>query len=144
MLRFPIERKLRAILEQRFRGEFWRLAALNDLLDDVRCQERETDHAAHVAFADPLALANFDHRSSAPGDEIVKPAVRACDHFQECGVSSLRSLGVAIDDGLHFDPALPHLHRDQPSKVEMSRLATRQFLKGPGWQIYREADAIVS
>ena len=108
---------MRAIPEQRLRGELRWLAALDGLLDNFRRQEGKTNYPAHVAFADLLSLANLDHRSGAPRDEIVKPAVRACDQFQECEVGSLSSLGVAIDDELHFDPAPPHLHRDQPSKV---------------------------
>jgi len=45
VLRFPLKWQLRAILQQRFRGEFRRLAAFDDLLDDFRSQEGERSRA---------------------------------------------------------------------------------------------------
>jgi hypothetical protein len=45
-------------LKQRLSGEFRRLAAIDDLFDDLWSQEGETYYSANIAFADLLALAD--------------------------------------------------------------------------------------
>jgi hypothetical protein len=61
VLRLPIERKSRGFLKKSFRGQFRRLDALDDLLDDVGSQKCEANYLAHMTFADLLSLADFDH-----------------------------------------------------------------------------------
>jgi hypothetical protein len=73
----PRERKSQAFSKQRLRIEFGRLAAIGDLLDNLRRQEGATNNPAHVAFADLLPLADFDHRRGAARDQIFKPSLRA-------------------------------------------------------------------
>jgi putative transposase len=51
------------------------LAAIGDLFDDLRSQEGKTNYSADIAFADLLSLTEFDHRSDASRDRIVKPTV---------------------------------------------------------------------
>ncbi len=60
MLRLPRVRKLPAIFEERFRGQFRRLTATYDLPDDIWSEEGETNYPAHVTFAYLLSLSmNF-------------------------------------------------------------------------------------
>ena len=74
-LRLPIQRKIAAAGGQQLRGELRRLAPFGNTFDDRWREKSQANHAADVALADAFALADFDHRSRASGNQIVEPAV---------------------------------------------------------------------
>ena len=72
-LGWPTQREIATAGGEKLRGEFRWLTTFGNSLDDRGREKGQANHAANVALADALPLADFNHGSRATRYQIVRP-----------------------------------------------------------------------
>src|SRR5207253_6712885 len=107
----PVERQIE--FGETCCGEFDRLSAVQDRVDQLGAEKGEVDEAPDIATGDALALGQFPQRSGAPRGQLLEPRSSARDRLDQRGVASR---GVVLychcrQHQPHFDTAAPEGHR---------------------------------
>src|SRR5437870_7303100 len=107
----PVERQIE--FGETCRGEFDRLPAVQDRLDQLGAEKGEVDEAPDIATCDTIALGQFPQRSGASRGKLLEPCSSARDRLDQRGVAS-RAIVLDRHFRQHqpdFDTATPEGHR---------------------------------
>src|SRR5437016_1078430 len=107
----PVERQIE--FDETCRGEFDRLPAVQDRLDQLGAEKGEVDEAPDIATRDTVALGQFPQRSGAAGRKLFEPCSTARDRLDQRGVASRAVVLYCYcrQHQPHFDTAAPEGHR---------------------------------
>src|SRR5438093_13623845 len=107
----PVERQIE--FGETCRGEFDRLPAVQDHLDQLGAEKGEVDEAPDIATRDAIALCQFPQRSGASRGKLIEPRTPARDRLDQRGVASRGAVLYCHcrQRQPHFDTAAPQGHR---------------------------------
>jgi hypothetical protein len=80
----PTQREVAAASRKRLGGKFGWLMAAGNFFDDRRGKKGQSNDSADVAFANSLALADFNQGTRASGQRISQPLIGAGYRLQDC------------------------------------------------------------
>src|ERR1700730_11328880 len=82
----PVERQIE--FGETCRGEFDRLPAVHDGVDQLGAEKGEVDEAPDIAPRDTIALGQFSQRPGASGGKLLEPRAPTRDRLDKRGVAS--------------------------------------------------------